>query len=149
MSRWGLLGNTTLKFPSGKVNSFHSAWANVVARNNVASASVLGALIANSLGPDSNHTLEKAHPAPVGCGQHTIVTRPRKHCTGDCPNYGKVDRPSAQPGPASGTLGSAGSFPLTMPEVGRSCSHLIPALSSVGSAAGQCICAPLQQRSGS
>jgi hypothetical protein len=25
---------TTLKFPSGKVNSFHSAWANVVARNN-------------------------------------------------------------------------------------------------------------------
>ena len=55
-------------------------------------------LITNSLGPDSNHTLEKAHPAPVGCEQHTIVTRPRKHCTGDRPNYGKVDRPSTQPG---------------------------------------------------
>jgi hypothetical protein len=76
----------------------------------VASASILGALITNSLGPDSNHTLEKAHPAPVGCEQHTIVTRPRKHCTGDCPNYGKVDRPSAQLGPASGNAGLGGIF---------------------------------------
>jgi hypothetical protein len=79
LSRWGLLGNTTLEFPPGNVNSFHSACANVVARNNVASASTSVALRTTSFGPDPDHTPQERVPAPLRCGRHTIVTARSKH----------------------------------------------------------------------